>query len=104
MTFVYVVVFAKFLSLEAAAFAKEKIKKSFLDTSADPKSEPPGGPQNGSGLIFRNSSGAQFADPKTGPRERAGTSFGTRSFAALARAVLVELGSWSLYFMVSCST
>ena len=44
MTFVYVVVFAKFLSLEAAAFAKEKIKKSFLDTSADPKSEPPGGP------------------------------------------------------------
>ena len=94
MTFVFVVVFAKFFSLEAAALlAKEKINKSFLDTSAEPKSEPPDGPKNGSGLICRNSSGAQYADPKTGPRERAGTSFGTSSFAALARAVLVDLDS-----------
>ena len=90
--------------LTMVARTKFEIKKYFLDTSADPKSEPPGGPKNGSGLIFRNSSGAQFADPKTGPRERAGTSFGTSSFAALTRAVLVDLDSWSLYFMVSCST
>ena len=49
MTFVYVVVFAKFLSLEAAALlATEKIEKSVLDTSADPNS-------------------SRLADPKMGP-------------------------------------
>ena len=34
--------------------AKEKIKKLFLDTSADRKSELAGGPKKGSGVMFRN--------------------------------------------------
>ena len=49
-----------------------KMKKSTSWTQrADPKSGLSGGPTNVSGLLFLNSSGEQFAGPKTGPLGRA---------------------------------
>jgi hypothetical protein len=72
MASTHAVPFAKFLSLAAAALSDGKNEKSnFWTQRADPKSGPSGGPKNGSGLVFLNSSSAQFADPKPGPLGRA---------------------------------
>ena len=67
------------------------MKKCILrHKSADPKLGPPGGPKNSPGLVFLNSSGAEFAGPKTGPLRGAGESrfCGSESRTVLESGIL----------------